>query len=320
MFSKIIGTGSYFPSNIRTNTDLEKMVETSDEWIQERTGMIERRIISENETVATMSVEASKNAIEAAGINYNEIDFVIVGTTSHNRALPSAACEVQRDLGLQAGIPAMDVAAACSGFCYALSVADAFIKTGQSKKALVIGADCMSQLIDPHDRSMIILFGDGAGAVVLEASQEPGILSTHIHSDGQYTELLKVGLPTRGDEASVHNSWGSMEGNKVFKVAVSRLSEIVDITLEENGLSKSDIDWLVPHQANMRIISAVAKKLDMPLEKVVVNLPKYGNTSAATVPTALDEAITDGRIKRGQKLMLNAFGGGFTWASALVQY
>ncbi|NVK24588.1 MAG: ketoacyl-ACP synthase III [Gammaproteobacteria bacterium] len=320
MYSKITGTGSYFPEAVRTNKDLEQMVETSDEWIQERTGMKERRIIGENETLASMSVEASKKAIEAAGVDLSEIDFVIVGTTSHHRALPSAACEVQRDLGLKSGIPAMDVAAACSGFLYALSVADTYIQAGKAKKALVIGADCLSQLVSPEDRSMVILFGDAAGAVVLEASEEPGILSTHIHSDGSYTELLQVGMPRRGDEASVHTSWGSMEGNKVFKVAVSKLSEIVDETLEFNNLQKSDIDWLVPHQANLRIISAVAKKLDMSMEQVVINLDKYGNTSAATVPTALDEAIRDGRIQKGQTLMFNAFGGGFTWASALIKY
>lgn len=320
MYSKIMGTGSYFPSHVRTNSDLEKMVDTSDEWIQDRTGMKERRIIGEDETLASMSVEASKEAIKAAGIDLEEIDFVIVGTTSHYRSLPSAACEVQRDLGLKPGIPAMDVSAACSGFLYALSVADAYVKTGQAKKALVIGADCLSRLVSPEDRSMVILFGDAAGAVVIEASEEPGVLSTHIHSDGNYTELLQVGIPTRGDEASVHTSWGSMEGNKVFKVAVSKLSEIVDETLEHNGIEKSQIDWLVPHQANLRIISAVAKKLDMSMEQVVINLDRYGNTSAATVPTALDEAIRDGRIQRGQHLMFNAFGGGFTWASALIKY
>ncbi len=320
MYSRIVGTGSYFPKQIRTNKDLEQMVDTNDEWIQERTGMKERRIIGKDETVATMSVEASKKAIEAAGIDPSEIDFVIVGTTSHSRALPSAGCEVQRDLGLTPGIPAMDVAAACSGFCYALSIADTYIKAGKAKKALVIGADCLSQLVSPEDRSMVILFGDAAGAVILEASEQPGVLSTHIHSDGNYTELLQIGMPVRGDEASVHNAWGSMEGNKVFKVAVTKLSQVVDETLLANNIKKSDIDWLVPHQANLRIISAVAKKLEMSMDQVVVNVDKYGNTSAATVPTALDEAIRDGRIKRGQNLLFNAFGGGFTWSSALVKY
>jgi 3-oxoacyl-[acyl-carrier-protein] synthase-3 len=320
MFSRIAGTGSYFPKQVRTNKDLEEMVDTNDEWIQERTGMKERRIIGENETVATMAVEASKKAIEAAGIDPSEIDFVIVGTTSHARALPSAACEVQRDLGLTSGIPAMDVAAACSGFCYALSVADTYIKAGKAKKALVIGADCLSQMMSPEDRSMVILFGDAAGAVILEASEEPGVLSTHIHSDGNYTELLQVAMPVRGDEASVHTSWGTMEGNKVFKVAVTKLSQVADETLLANNIQKSDIDWLIPHQANLRIISAVAKKLDMSMDQVVVNLDRFGNTSAATVPTALDEAIRDGRIQRGQTLLFNAFGGGFTWSSALIKY
>ena len=320
MFSRIAGTGSYFPKQVRTNKDLEEMVDTNDEWIQERTGMKERRIIGENETVATMAVEASKKAIEAAGIDPSEIDFVIVGTTSHARALPSAACEVQRDLGLTSGIPAMDVAAACSGFCYALSIADTYIKAGKAKKALVIGADCLSQMMSPDDRSMVILFGDAAGAVILEASEEPGVLSTHIHSDGNYTELLQVAMPVRGDEASVHTSWGTMEGNKVFKVAVTKLSQVADETLAANNIQKSDIDWLIPHQANHRIIAATAKKLAMPMDKVVQTVAMHGNTSAASIPLALDVAVRDGRIKRGDNLLMEGFGGGFTWGSALVKW
>jgi len=320
MFSKIIGTGSYFPPQIRSNKDLEKMVETTDDWITERTGIKERRIMDENDTVSSMSTKAAKKALEMAGIDASEIDLVIVGTTSHARAFPSAGCEVQRDLGIPSGVPAFDVAAACSGFCYALSIGDTFIKAGTAKKALIIGADCLSHLMNPTDRKTIVLFGDGAGAVIIEATETPGILSTHIHADGNASELLKAEMPTRGNEDSVHDAWGHMEGNQVFKVAVTKLSEVVETTLKLNNAKKSDIDWLIPHQANMRIISAVAKKLDMSMDQVVINLDKYGNTSAATVPTALDEAIRDGRIQRGQTLLLNAFGAGFTWASALIKY
>jgi 3-oxoacyl-[acyl-carrier-protein] synthase-3 len=295
------------------------MVETTDEWIIERTGIKERRIIADNETVATMGAQAALKAIEAAGIDKNSIDMIVMATTSAARALPSAACEVQRELDIP-GIPAFDVAAACAGFCYALSIADQYVKSGMAKRVLVIGADCLSRLMSPEDRSMVILFGDAAGAVILEASEQPGILSTHIHADGKYSELLYVDNPIRGDEASVHNSWGAMKGNEVFKVAVTRLSEVVEQTLAANNMDKSQIDWLVPHQANLRIISAVARKLDMSMEQVVINLDRYGNTSAATVPTALDEAVRDGRIQRGQTILLEAFGSGFAWASALIRY
>ncbi|MGY5797014.1 beta-ketoacyl-ACP synthase III [Rheinheimera faecalis] len=319
MYSRIIGTGSYFPSQVRTNADLETMVETTDEWIIERTGIKERRIIGDNETVATMGAQAALKAIEAAGIDKNSIDMIVLATTSASRALPSAACEVQRELDMP-GIPAFDVAAACAGFCYALSIADQYVKSGMAKRVLVIGSDCLSRLMSPEDRSMVILFGDAAGAVILEASEEPGILSTHIHADGKYSELLYVDNPIRGVEASVHNSWGAMKGNEVFKVAVTRLSEVVEQTLAANNMDKSQIDWLVPHQANLRIISAVARKLDMSMDQVVINLDRYGNTSAATVPTALDEAVRDGRIQRGQTILLEAFGSGFAWASALIRY
>jgi 3-oxoacyl-[acyl-carrier-protein] synthase-3 len=319
MYSRIIGTGSYFPATVRTNADLESMVETTDEWIIERTGIKERRIIGKDESVATMGAAAARKALEAANVDKNSVDMIICATTSAARALPSAACEIQRELEISA-IPAFDIAAACAGFCYALSIADQYIKTGLAKRILVIGSDCLSQLVSPEDRSMVILFGDAAGAVLLEASDQPGILSTHIHADGKYSELLYVDNPIRGDEASVHNSWGSMKGNDVFKVAVTKLSEVVEQTLAANNMDKSQIDWLVPHQANLRIISAVARKLDMSMDQVVINLDRYGNTSAATVPTALDEAVRDGRIQRGQTLLLEAFGGGFAWASALVRY
>ncbi|MBC3767849.1 beta-ketoacyl-ACP synthase III [Neptunicella marina] len=319
MYSRIIGTGSYYPTQVRTNEDLEKMVDTSDQWITDRTGIKERRIIGENETVATMGAEAAKKAFEAAEIDPASVDMILCATTSHNKSLPSAACDLQKILGLD-GVPAFDVAAACAGYCYALSVADQYIKSGMCKRILVIGSDCLSRLIDPYDRTMIILFGDAAGATIIEASEEPGILSTHIMAAGSYGDLLYVGNPTRGQEQSVHENWGVMKGNEVFKVAVTKLSEIVEQTLEANNMQKSDLDWLVPHQANFRIIKATAKKLEMPMEQVVMTLEQFGNTSAATVPTALDTAIRDGRIKRGQNLLLEAFGGGFTWASALVRY
>ncbi|MBJ2135705.1 ketoacyl-ACP synthase III [Paraglaciecola chathamensis] len=319
MNSRIIGTGSYYPSDVRTNADLSLMVDTSDEWITDRTGIKERRIIGEHETAATMGAEASKKALEAAGIDAKSLDMIVCATTSGRYALPSTACEIQKVLDID-GIPAFDVAAACAGYCYALSVADQYIKSGMAKRILVVGTDCLSRMISPEDRTMVILFGDAAGATIIEASEEPGILSTHIHAAGSYGDLLAIGNPTRGDELSIHENWGTMKGNEVFRVAVTKLSEVVEETLAANNMQKSELDWLVPHQANFRIIKATAKKLDMSLDQVVLTLERYGNTSAATVPTALDEAIRDGRIKRGQNLLLEAFGGGFAWASALVRY
>lgn len=319
MYAKIIGTGSYFPSEVRSNADLELMVDTSDQWITDRTGIKERRIVGANETAGTMGAEAARSAFEYNEIDPKSIDMIVCATTSGHTALPSTACEIQRILELD-GIPAFDVAAACAGFCYALSVADQYIKSGMAKRILIVGSDCLSRLVDPKDRSMVILFGDGAGATIIEASEEPGILSTHIHAAGSYSDLLYVGNPERGNEASVHENWGVMKGNEVFKMAVTKLSEVVEQTLAANNMQKSDIDWLVPHQANFRIINAIAKKLNMSLDQVVLTLEYYGNTSAATVPTALDTAIRDGRIKRGQNLLLEAFGGGFAWASALVKY
>lgn len=319
IYSRFIGTGSYYPSEVRTNADLESMVDTSDEWITDRTGIKERRIIGANETAATMGAEASKKAIEAADIDPQSIDMIVCATTSGSYAFPSTACEIQSLLGLDA-IPAFDVAAACAGYCYALSVADQYIKSGMAKRILVVGTDCLSRMVDPADRTMVILFGDAAGATIIEASEEPGILSTHIHASGKHGKLLYVGNPTRGDDKSTHDNWGVMKGNEVFKVAVTKLSEVVEQTLVANNMEKSDLDWLVPHQANFRIIKATAKKLSMSLDQVVITLEKHGNTSAATVPTALDTAIRDGRIKRGQNLLLEAFGGGFAWSSALVRY
>lgn len=319
MYSKIIGTGSYFPEQVRSNADLESIVETTDEWITERTGIKERRIAAEHETAAYMGAEAAKKALEMAGLKATDLDMIVMGTASSNAAFPSAACYVQQYLEVP-NIPAFDVAAACSGFIFSLSIADQYIKSGMAKRVLVIGADALSQMCAPNDRSTLILFGDAGGACILEASEEQGILSTHLHADGQFQPLLGCDAPKRGDAKSVDESYMYMKGNEVFKVAVTRLSEIVQQTLDHNNLAKSDVDWLVPHQANLRIIKATAKKLSMSMDQVVVTLDKHGNTSAATIPTALDIAIRDGRIQRGQTLLLEAFGSGFTWGSALIKY
>lgn len=317
MYTKILGTGSYLPVQVRTNADLEQTVETSDEWIVSRTGIRQRHIAAPDETVATMGCHAADRAIEMAGIDKNDIGLIIVATTSSSNAFPSAACEIQNYLGIK-DAAAFDVAAACAGFAYALSVADQFIKTGFVKTALVVGSDALSRTLDPADRGTVILFGDGAGAVVIGASEEPGIISTHLHADGRYGELLTLPNHDRVDPSKP--DFLTMKGNDVFKVAVTELAHIVDETLEANNIDKSELDWLVPHQANLRIITATAKKLGMGIEKVVITLDRHGNTSAASVPSALDEAVRDGRIQRGQLILLEAFGGGFTWGSALIRF
>lgn len=316
MNSRILSTGSYLPSHIRTNADLEKMVDTSDEWIVTRSGIRERRIAAADETVATMGFEAAKNAIEAAQINPQDIELIIVATTSHSHTYPSAACQVQGLLNIDDAI-SFDLAAACTGFVYALSVADQFIRAGKVKKALVIGSDLNSRKLDETDRSTVVLFGDGAGAVILEASEQEGIISTHLHASADKNNALVLAQPERGIEKS---GYIEMQGNETFKLAVRELSNVVEETLLANNLDKKDLDWLVPHQANLRIITATAKKLEMDMSQVVVTLDKYANNSAATVPVALDEAIRDGRIQRGQLLLLEAFGGGWTWGSALVRF
>lgn len=317
MNSKIIGTGSYLPTAIRTNQDLEKMVDTTDEWITVRTGIKERHIANEQETIAFMGQQAGEKALQAAGLTANDLDLIIVATTSNQNAFPSAACEVQNLLGIY-DIPAFDVSAACAGFTYALSIADNFIKAGSAKKVLVIGADALAGTCDPEDRSTIILFGDGAGAVVVAVSEEKGILSTHINADGRFGELLKLPNVVRNDDQSLTNSYLSMAGNEVFKVAVKKLSQVVVDTLAANNIEKDKLDWLVPHQANKRIIAATAKKLGMSMDQVILTLDKHGNTSAASVPLALDEGVRSGNIKPGQLVLLEAFGGGFTWGSALA--
>lgn len=316
MNSKILATGSYMPAQVRTNADLEKMVDTTDEWIFTRSGMRERRIAGEGETVSTIGYEAAKKAIEMAQINPQDIELIVVATTSNSHAYPSAACQIQGLLGIDDAI-AFDVAAACTGFVYALAIADQFVKTGKVKKALVIGSDINSRKLDPNDRSTLVLFGDGAGAVILEATEQEGIISTHLHSASDKVNALVLPNAERGDEQS---GYIAMQGNATFKLAVRELANVVEETLAANNLDKSAIDWLIPHQANIRIISATAEKLEMNLSQVVLTVEKYGNTSAATVPVALDEAVRDGRIQRGQLLLLEAFGGGWTWGSALVRF
>ncbi|WP_241648961.1 beta-ketoacyl-ACP synthase III [Rosenbergiella collisarenosi] len=317
MFSKILGTGSYLPEQVRTNADLEKMVETTDEWIVTRTGIRERRVAGPEENVATMGFHAAQKAIEMSGIDKNDIGLIIVATTSSSHAFPSSACMIQQMLAIT-DCPAFDLAAACAGFTYALSVADQYIKNGAVKHALVIGADALTRTLDPADRGTVILFGDGAGAVLLGQSESAGIISTHLHADGSFGKLLTLGYQDR--EHQDQPPYLTMAGNEVFKVAVTELAHIVEETLAANGIDRSELDWLVPHQANLRIISATAKKLHMGMDKVVVTLDRHGNTSAASVPTALDEAVRDGRIQRGQLILLEAFGGGFTWGSALVRF
>ena len=320
-FSKIIGTGSYLPEKIVTNADLEKVFDTTDVWIRERTGICERRIAREDETSGDMAEVAAQRAIKAAGISPEDIGLLIVGTTTPDLVFPSTACLLQARLGLP-DCGAMDVNAACSGFMYALSIADKYIRCGDVKTALVIGVDKLSAMTDWDDRGTAVLFGDGAGAVVLEASDEAGILSTHIHAAGRHSDLLSVdvGVSTGFKAEKGGGVRIQMKGNEVFKVAVRTLGRIVDETLEHNKMKKSELDWLIPHQANLRIISATAKKLGMTMEQVIVTVDRHGNTSAGSVPLALDEAVRSGKIKRGEILLLEAFGGGFTWASALIKF
>ena len=321
MFSKIIGTGSYLPEKILSNHDLEKMVDTSHQWIVERTG-IHQRHIAEGQTTSELAEKAARQAIEMAGKSPDDIDLIVFATTTPDLVFPSTACLLQRRLGIKNGGAAFDIQAVCTGFVYALATADKFIRSGSNKCALVVGAETLSNIVDWTDRSTCILFGDGAGAVVLEASGEPGILSTHIHADGSYEELLKVNAGVSQDYQRLKEgeAFIQMKGNEVFKVAVNTLGRIVDETLAANDMQKEDIDWLVPHQANIRIINATARKLKLSTENVVVTVDKHGNTSGASIPLALDAAVRDGRIKQGETLLLEGFGGGFTWGSALISF
>lgn len=312
-FSKIIATGSYLPRSILTNQDLEKRLDTSDDWITSRTGIKQRHIIGDEEKTSDMAYEAAIKAIKAAKIDANSIDLIIVATTTPDKVFPSTACTLQSKLGIEE-CPAFDIQAVCSGFIYALSVADKYIKTNSARTVLVVGADAMSTITDYSDRGNAILWGDGAGAVILKASQEPGILSTHIHAQGKYEDLLHV--PRKSDEKK---DTIDMVGNQVFKIAVNTLDKIVDETLDANNLKKTDIDWLVPHQANIRILEATAKKLSMGMDKVIVTIDRHGNTSAASIPLALDEGIKTNKILPNQLILMEAFGGGFTWGSALIK-
>ncbi len=320
-YARILGTGSYLPARALTNADLEKMVDTTDEWIFTRTGIRQRHIAAENETTCDLAEQAAHRAIEAAGIKNDAIDLIIIATTTPDRIFPSTACLLQERLGIH-GCPAFDIQAVCTGFVYALGIADKFIRSGSAKCALVIGAETLSRIVDWSDRGTCVLFGDGAGAVIVEASRKPGIISSHLHADGQYKELLTVpsGISQGYDKVRNNQAFVQMQGNEVFKVAVNTLGRIVDETLEVNGLKKSDIQWLVPHQANIRIIAATAKKLGISMDHVVVTVDRHGNTSAASIPLAFDQAVRDGRIQRGETILMEAFGGGFTWGSVLMKY
>jgi len=320
-FSRITGTGSYLPDKVLTNADLEKMVDTSDTWIVERTGIRERRIARDGETTCDLAEQAARRALEHSGLGLDAVELIVVATTTADKVFPSTACLLQGRLGIS-GCPAFDVQAVCTGFIYALSVADQFIRSGHVRNALVVGAETMSRIIDWTDRGTCVLFADGAGAVVLEASDEPGIMSTHIHADGAYEHLLTVdgGISEGYDQTAQGKAYLRMQGNEVFRVAVNTLGRIVDETLEANGLDKSDVDWLVPHQANIRIIAATARKLGLSMDRVVVTVDRHGNTSAASIPLALDEAVRDGRIRPGQLVLLEAFGAGFTWGANLIRF
>lgn len=322
IYARIAGTGSYLPEKVLTNADLAKLVDTSDEWIATRTGIRERHIAAEGETTVDLAYHASVRALEAAGVAASEIDLIVLGTTTPDLIFPSSACLLQHRLGAN-GCPAFDVNAACSGFVYALTVADKFIRSGAAKTVLVVGSETLTRMLDWNDRATCVLFGDGAGAVVLKADSETGILSTHLHADGGKKELLwnPVGV-SAGFKPEEHNAGVRvlMTGNEVFKHAVKALDSVVEETLEANGLDRHEIDWLIPHQANLRIIEATAKRLDMPMERVIVTVDRHGNTSSGSVPLALDEAVRSGKVQRGQLLLLEAFGGGFTWGSALLRY
>lgn len=319
-YSRIAGTGRYLPERIMTNSDLEKIVETSDEWIRTRTGVERRHVCADDQTTSDMCIEAAKIAIADAGVDVSEIDMVITGTTTPDLIFPNVSTIIQHKLGIPACI-AFSLEAACTGFIYALTTADKFIKAGDTKCALVIGAECITKLVDWSDRNTCVLFGDGAGAVILKPSEEQGIISCHLGADGKHKELLyyPVGQSSNLAAAGTPEANIRMIGSEVFKVAVRTLSKVASKTLEEAGVSKEELDWLIPHQANIRIIQAMAKRLDMPMEKVIVTVQDHGNTSAASVPMALDVGIRDGRIKPGQLLLMEAFGGGFTWGSVLMR-
>src|SRR5271156_38785 len=322
MYARIAGTGSYLPEKILTNAQLEKLVDTSDEWIRTRTGIERRHVASEGETTTDLAEHASRRAMAAAGVSAADIDLICVGTTTPDLVFPNIGSLLQHRLGITNGCPSFSLEAACTGFVYALSVADKFVRLGESKCALVVGAETLTRIVDWNDRGTCALFADGAGAVVLKPSSEPGIISTRLHSDGSYKDLLLYpdGV-SKGFHLVREGKVGvQMKGNEVYKVAVNTLGQLVTETLNANKMTKDQLDWLIPHQANIRIIEAIAKRLELPMERVIVTISTQGNTSAASVPLALDTGIRDGRIQRGQMLLLEAFGGGFTWGSALIRY
>ena len=321
VYARIAGIGSYLPEKVLTNQDLEKMMDTTDEWIRERTGIKRRHIASEGETTSSMGLEAARRAMEDAGVEADDIDLIVLGTATPDKVFPSTACIVQRQLGIK-GSAAFDISAACSGFLFALDVATRYIRTGGATRALVIGSETLSRIVNWEDRSTAVLFGDGAGAVVLEQSEEPGILATHAHADGEYEELLHVpqGVSVGFDITRAGGAFVNMNGNAVFRRAVATFDHIARETIADLDGHLDDIDWFVPHQANMRIINAAAKKLEMPMERVICTVDEHANTSAASIPLALDVAVRDGRIKRGDTIMMAAFGAGFTWASAMLRY
>jgi 3-oxoacyl-[acyl-carrier-protein] synthase-3 len=317
-YSRIVGTGSYLPDKVITNRDLELAVDTTDEWIYTRTGIRQRHVAADDQKASDLALEASRRALEAAGISAADLDLIVVATTTPDMVFPSTACLLQAKLGAR-NCPAFDVQAVCSGFVYGLTTADQFLRSGAYRNALVVGAEIYSRILDWSDRATCVLFGDGAGAVVLRGDSSPGILSSHLHADGSYSNLLSVPGTVSGGKVSGRPLL-QMDGSGVFKFAVKALDDLVEEALMANKLQKTDIDWLVPHQANIRIIQASAKKLGISMEKVVVTVDRHANTSAASIPLALDEAARDGRIRQGQLVLLEAVGGGFTWGAALVKW
>lgn len=318
MYSRITGTGSYLPEKILTNRDLEEMVDTSDEWIRTRTGITQRHIAGEDQVASDLALHACQNAMQAAGVGNQDIDLIIVATTTPDMVFPSTACILQNKLGIE-NCPAFDVQAVCSGFVYALATADMFVSSGKCRNALVVGTEIYSKIIDWNDRTTCVLFGDGAGAVVLSQSEQPGILSTHLHASGNYSNVLSVPGSISGGKIQ-GDPYINMEGSTVFKFAVKVLEDVVEEAVAQNNLKPEDIDWLIPHQANIRIIQSTAKKLGIPMDKVVVAVDKHGNTSAASIPLALDLAVRDGRIHPGQLVLLEGVGGGFTWGAVLLRW
>lgn len=318
MYARIVGTGGYLPEKVLTNQELARMVDTSDEWIATRTGIRQRHIAADDQMASDLALEASRKALVAAGISADQLNLIVVATTTPDMIFPSTACILQAKLGVR-GCAAFDVQAVCSGFVYALATADLFVRTGQCRYALVVGTEVYSRILDWTDRSTCVLFGDGAGAVVVAASERPGIVGSKLHADGNYAKILSVPGQVCGG-AVRGTAFVTMEGNAVFKFAVRVLEEVVEEILGSYGAGRSAIDWLIPHQANLRIIEATARKLGLPMHKVIVTVDRHANTSAASIPLALDEAVRDGRIRSGQHVLLEAVGGGFTWGAVLMKW